>query len=241
MSQTPENNMLTFLKEHSRVLVKGKIPGLSSFRYFKRWSYLVGKDPLTEKQPWITFSAIDFIGKNIRSTDKVFEYGGGGSTVYFLNKVSELVTVEHDKEWFQMLKKKFDIIGSERWQGHLILPEQGVDTTNLDKSVPEDYYSEDPGFQDATFRAYSTFISHFEDEYFDWVLIDGRARTSCLFHAMPKVKTGGYIVLDNSERKYYLQNNLAALQKKYKLVLNNIGPVPYSPYFSKTSVWQRIK
>lgn len=241
MSQTSKNNMLSFLKEHSRVLVRGKVPGLSSFRYFKRWSNLAGKDPLTEKQPWITFSAIDFIGKNIRSTDKVFEYGGGGSTLYFLSKVSRLITVEHDKGWFQMLKKKIGNVGFDGWQGHLILPEQPVDATNLDKSAPADYYSEDPGFQDATFKAYSTFICQFEDEYFDWVVIDGRARASCLFHAMPKVKLGGYLVLDNSDRTYYLQNNLGALQNKYRLVLSNIGPVPYSPYFSKTSIWRRIK
>lgn len=241
MPQNPKNSILTFLKGYSRVLLKGKMPDLSSFGYYKRWINLLDKNPLNEKQPWITFKAIDFITRNARETDKVFEYGGGGSTLYFLGKVKEVVTAEHNGEWFHMLQKKIDSANSTRWRGQLILPEKDVDTANLNKSHPADYFSEDPMFRNNTFRAYSTFICQFEDEYFDMVLIDGRARTSCLYHAIPKVKMGGFLVLDNAERKYYLQNNSMLLEKSYRLLINDMGPVPYSPYFSQTAIWQRIK
>lgn len=233
--------MFTFLKEYSRALFRGKIPALSSFRYYKRWSYLVDKSPLNAKQPWLTFKAIDFISSNIKETDRVFEYGGGGSTLYFLSKVKEVVTVEHDHGWFDMLKTKIEVADAARWNGQLILPENVAGKINLDKSQPTDYYSEASIFQHNTFKAYSTFISQFKDEYFDLVLIDGRARTSCLYHSIPKVKIGGFLVLDNAERKYYLQNNSTLLKKHYKLLTNDMGPVPYSPHFSQTAVWQRIK
>jgi hypothetical protein len=233
--------MLSFLKEYSGGILKGNIPGLASFQYYKRWKHLLGKNPVNEKLPWITFKAIDFIEKNLKSTDKVFEYGGGGSTLYFLNRVSELVTVEHDKEWFQSLQTKIDAGNNTRWHGQFILPEKHVKAEGLDKSDPADYFSGDPEFQDVTFKAYSTFICQFKDEYFDIVLIDGRARASCLFHAMPKVKVGGFLVLDNSERKYYLRNILLMLKKHYRLVVNHMGPVPYSASFSQTSIWERIK
>lgn len=241
MPQTSENYMLIFLKECTRVLLKGKIPDLLAFRYFKKWSELIHKNPLSEKQPWITFKAIDFITKNTGKNDKVFEYGGGGSTLYFLSKVNEVVTVEHDHEWFYMLQKEIDPADSVRWRGQLILPEKTIDTTNLDKSRPADYYSSDPTFRNATFHAYCTFICQFKDEYFDLILIDGRARTSCLFHAIPKVKIGGFLVLDNAERKYYLQNNMVMLKKNYRLLINQMGPVPYSPNFSQTAIWQKVK
>lgn len=232
--------MLSFIKQYSRVLLKGKIPDLSSFQYCKRWINLQGKDPLREKQPWLTFQAIDFITRYSKTTDKVFEYGGGGSTLFFLSKVAEVVTVEHDQEWFHLLQKKIDPSGSVRWHGNLVLPEESVDTANLDKSKPGDYYSDDPMFQKATFKEYSTFICQFKDEYFDLVLIDGRARASCLYHAIPKVKIGGHLILDNSERNYYLENNLMLLKKHYTLLLNQTGPVPYSPQFSQTAIWKRI-
>jgi predicted O-methyltransferase YrrM len=240
MPQASKNYMLLFLKEYSRVLVKRKFPDLLTFRYYKKWNYLKDKNPLSAKQPWITFRAIDFITKNTHKTDKVFEYGGGGSTLYFLSQVSEVVTVEHDREWFHLLQNNIDPADAPRWNGQLILPENSVDTTNLDKSQPTDYFSEDPKFRNNTFKSYSTFICQFKDEFFDLVLIDGRARTSCLFHAIPKVKIGGFLVLDNSERKYYLKNNLKMLQKHYRLLSDYMGPVPYSPHFSKTTIWQRI-
>jgi hypothetical protein len=236
-----DKNMMLFLKEYFRAFIKGNIPDLSCFRYYKRWNYLKGRDSLTVQYPWITFKAIDFISRNIRETDKVFEFGGGGSTLYFLSKVSELVTVEHDPAWFNMLKNKVNPADYSRWNGQLVLPEKSGSTKNLEKSRTADYYSGDPLFNSATFKSYSTFICRYEDDYFNWILVDGRARTSCLFHAIPKVKKGGFLVVDNSERKYYLKNNLANLKKYYRPVINYPGPVPYSVYFSKTTIWQRIK
>jgi hypothetical protein len=233
--------MLTFLKEYSRAILKGNIPAVTSFQYYKRWKHLLGKDPINEKLPWITFKAIDFIKKNTKCTDKVFEYGGGGSTLYFLDRVAEVVTVEHDQEWFRILQRKIDAENSIRWYGQLILPENPINTANLDRSKPTDFFSDAPEFRNATFRAYSMFICQFKDKYFDLVLIDGRARTSCLFFAMSKVKIGGYLLLDNSERKYYLQHNRELLQKNYKLLSKQITPVPYSPFFSQTSIWERIR
>jgi hypothetical protein len=233
--------MLVFLKEYFRVLLKGKIPGLSSLKYYKRWSRLLGKNPLDERQPWFTFKAIDFVTENSGKINKVFEFGGGGSTTYFLDKAAEVVTVEHDPEWFHLLQNKIGSNGSQKWHGQLVLPEESVDTRSLDIARPLDYFSADPLFKEATFKAYSTFICQFNDEYFDLVLIDGRARTSCLFHAVPKVKIGGLLLLDNSERTYYMKNNLMLLKEHYRLLINHTGPVPYSPFFSETTIWQRIK
>jgi hypothetical protein len=241
MSQTSGNNILHFLKEYCRALFKGNFPSLSAFRYYSKWKALLNKDPLSSKLPWITFEAIEFIDKNISKSHRIFEYGGGASTLFFLSKVAEVVTVEHDQQWFQMLKEKIGHPDSVRWSGQLVMPEKFSHALNLDKSLPTDYFSGHPTDQDVTYKSYSTFICRYEDEHFDLVLIDGRARTSCLFHAIPKVKVGGFLVLDNSERKYYLPNNLANLQKHYKLLINHAGPVPYSSYFSQTTIWQRIK
>lgn len=190
-------------------------------------------------QPWLTFTAIDFISGKTRPTDRVFEYGGGGSTLFFLSRVAEVVTVEHDPHWFQMLQQEIKS-RYPGWGGHLVMPESPVDTGNLDISNPGHYKSNDPAFPDATFRSYSSFIANFSNEYFDLVLIDGRARTSCIAHALSKVKRGGYLALDNAERQYYLKYNSQALKDGFRLVLDDTGPVPYSPYFSKTSIWQRI-
>lgn len=233
--------MFLFLKEFSRLIIKGRFPAISGFRYRQRWKALLNKSPLDAKQPWITFRAIDFIEQHLSAGAKVFEFGGGGSTLFFLGKASEIVTVEHDEAWFKLLRDKISGADAARWKGQFIPAEKTGDTKGLDKANPADYYSEDVNFAGSIFKSYSSFIDRFEDGYFDLVLIDGRSRTSCLYHSIPKVKIGGYLVLDNSERSYYLTQNAKHLEGRYKLLVNQEGPVPYTPFFSKTAIWQRVK
>ena len=46
-------------------------------------------------------------------------------------------------------------------------------------------------------------MNTFIDNYFDAIIVDGRNRKRCIYHSIPKVKPGGIIMLDNSERPYY--------------------------------------
>ncbi len=43
----------------------------------------------------------------------------------------------------------------------------------------------------------------YQDEYFDFILVDGRARVACLLNSIPKLKSGGLMILDNSDRPSY--------------------------------------
>ena len=42
---------------------------------------LHGQKPLDRALPWISFGAIDFIGRSLRPDMTVFEWGSGGSTL----------------------------------------------------------------------------------------------------------------------------------------------------------------
>jgi hypothetical protein len=46
-------------------------------------------------------------------------------------------------------------------------------------------------------------IDEFDDGYFDLISIDGKGRVGCLFHAIPKLRPGGCLVLDDSNRSEY--------------------------------------
>lgn len=50
---------------------------------------------------------------------------------------------------------------------------------------------------------YVSTIDQFIDEYFDVIVIDGRARTHCLKHSVTKLRTGGMLVFDNADRVEY--------------------------------------
>ena len=49
--------------------------------------------------PWITYPAIEFLGKRINNQLSVFEYGCGNSTLWWASRVKEIISVEHDKRW----------------------------------------------------------------------------------------------------------------------------------------------
>jgi len=53
--------------------------------------------------PWITYPAIEFLKKRIHKDMSVFEYGCGGSTLWWASRVKQIVSVEHDKDWYQRI------------------------------------------------------------------------------------------------------------------------------------------
>jgi hypothetical protein len=60
-------------------------------------------DASGEPLPWITYPAIEFIKRRVKPEMSIFEYGSGGSTRWWANLVSHVVSVEHDRQWFDRL------------------------------------------------------------------------------------------------------------------------------------------
>jgi hypothetical protein len=86
------------------------------------------------------------------------------------------------------------------------------------------------------FYRYVNSINAFQDESFELVFIDGRARSSCMLVARSKVKPGSYIMLDNSERNYYsCSKKLLADWERTDF----FGPGPYGQDFWQTSIWRK--
>ena len=46
-------------------------------------------------------------------------------------------------------------------------------------------------------------LNDIEDASLDFAIVDGRARTECCMEILPKIKKGGILILDNSERDRY--------------------------------------
>ena len=230
------------LKQLSKLIIqqllKGNFAAAGFFKYYDRWvnSLLPGHNSLQDRLPWLTFPAIDVLLKNTDKSKSVFEFGGGGSTLFFLDRAREVVTVEHDPEWFGYLQKDIALAGNNNWTPLLKLPELTENAAALDYKNPDHYYSADEQYKQYRFYNYASAIDQFADGYFDVVLIDGRARASCLKHAVKKVKKGGLLIMDNAERSYYLANDYIA-SNHFKLLINSMAPVPFINFFSQTNIW----
>lgn len=55
--------------------------------------------------PWTTYPFIDFINEININNLSVFEYGSGNSTLYWSKRVKKVDSLEHNKEWYEILNK----------------------------------------------------------------------------------------------------------------------------------------
>jgi len=74
----------------------------------------------------------------------------------------------------------------------------GAEELGDDPANPEHYRS---SCQPGNFQDYASVIDVAGE--FDLILVDGRARASCITHAVPRVMDSGILVLDNAERDWY--------------------------------------
>lgn len=213
----------------------------SQLKHYFKWSASLNPEAssIKDEQPWVTYDVIGFLTSKLNNKSVVFEYGGGGSTLFFVKRVQEVVTVEHDKSWFEILSQIIKDKNYSNWKGSFKLPQMGdlVDSPSISK--PEHYSSDDDLSIGYNFKDYASFIDSYPDNYFDIVLVDGRARPSCLKHSIDKIKKGGLLILDNSNRKYYLEDLKETIKNNFETVIDNTGPSPYTESFTKTTVWRK--
>lgn len=196
--------MLRKYLSHASAVRRALVSGTQRRHSFRLLRSLMNPDyTLAAAVPWIPFDAIDYIGRKLPHGARVFEYGSGGSTLFWLKRGASCVSVEHDHDWFlRMNALLMDHCPVDlRW----VPPENGR-IGNGDPGDPADYASSDPNNLGKNFRRYASQIDEFPDDYFDLVVVDGRSRPSCLVHSLRKIRVGGMLLLDNSDRDYYLRS-----------------------------------
>lgn len=205
-------------------------------RWYKPWKNSFKSSAMQDRVPWITFSAKEYLDSILDTQMKIFEYGAGGSTLFLAPKAERLISIEHDAVWSSRIMTHLASINKNHCEVRLLLPEKEAAASFCDPGDPQNYTSSGPEFKGLQFRKYVSSINEFPDDYFDLVIIDGRARPACIFHAKPKVKPGKYLLLDDSERPHY--------QKAEKLLEgwerhDFWGPAPYVFFFFQTTIWKR--
>jgi hypothetical protein len=205
---------------------------LERARDFLPWYWSQSASPAEQGKPWITFEATRLLDRRLRKAARVFEYGSGGSTVFFGRRGAEVVSVEHDRDWHARIR-----------EATAALPR--VEVVLAEPRVPRDdeeaaFSSTSEEFVGQTFIEYVTVVDRYPDHHFDVLVVDGRARPSCFFRAEPKVRVGGLVVLDDSERPRYGRVVEAATSAGW-LEAGRYGPKPFNRHFGRTSVWTKTR
>lgn len=62
-------------------------------------------DVLGNPLPWFTYPAIEFLRQLNLTGLSVLEWGMGNSTLYFAARAKNILSIEHNKEWFDLINK----------------------------------------------------------------------------------------------------------------------------------------
>lgn len=234
---TQESNTDTHKTHWSRRSVKGSVAQrtaqlvvnlTTSPQYVPRYvahNFFGNKSPLNLEIPWFSYAAIDFLSGFLRPQMSVFEYGSGGSTIFFSKRVKQVQSVEDDASWYEFVSKR--------------LKEKGLANVSV-KLCPFDFKNP-VGFED------SAYCRALPNERFDVIVVDGKeewvhVRPTCFKLAEKHIKPGGIIIVDDSWRYPTLRKQNRA--KKVE-IFESVGPgrpgVTSTDVFFTEFIFQRWK
>ncbi len=133
--------------------------------------------------PWLTRQAVGCLTQHLGPSQAGFEWGSGRSTAWLADRIRSLTSVESDPTWFARVQK--------------LLRAKDIRNVALH-------------FLDADSPQYVALIDEEVDQSLDFVLVDGvsERRDSCALAAVPKVRPGGLLIVDDVHR--YLPSDSVA-------------------------------
>jgi hypothetical protein len=146
-----------------------------------------GRQPADLELPWLTFGAIRQIERHLTPSSQVFEFGSGGSTFYFARRAAHVTSVESHPEWHAHVTG----LAHRRGLANLTCRLEALDEAAL-----------------ANFQGHPFFLA-VQAARWDLILIDsycgfetggtgGQLRPYAFSLALPQLKPGGLIVVDDS-------------------------------------------
>lgn len=160
--------------------------------------------PLDLQLPWFSYAAIDFLGRFLRPSMRTFEYGGGGSTIFFARRTAQVTCVENSEDWAQKIRR--------------VLDDQKIENVKIQ------IHAYDPN--DRAAFGNSDYLRTLEKEAPDIVVVDGyeervALRPDCFWLAETVIKPGGIIIVDDSWRYPELREKN---RSRERLEFRSVGP-----------------
>ena len=121
-------------------------------------------------QPMLSFRAIKVIDKLLQPDFNCVEFGSGMSTAWFADRCGFLLSVENDKDWCRLVDD--------------MIADKGCTHVRHELRTPDEF----------------GYLDNYDDSFFDFALIDGWDRVGCVQSVIPKIKPGGWVYLDNSDK-----------------------------------------
>jgi len=215
------NSLIHLLKLFKYELghVRNRSTNFSLWLHLNLWfrDRILQKNTMDSAFPWINYSTIQFMHHIVSKGTKVLEFGAGGSSLFFLERKANLISIEHQAEWINEVQKRASKKQLMRWSHHLISSSQHSSSVPL-----ADHYL--------------LALKNIADSSIDLVVVDGRHRVESVKRAMAKVKPGGSLILDNSNRPEYAETFELLLGWK---LLETWSITNFSEFVTPAAIWTK--
>ena len=215
------NSLIHLLKLFKYELghVRNRSTNFSLWLHLNLWfkDRILRKNTMESAFPWINYSTIQFMHHVVCKDTKVLEFGAGGSSLFFLERKVNLVSIEHESEWINEVQKRASKNKLLLWSHHLIS-------------------SGKPGSSVPLANDYLLPLKNIADSSIDLVVVDGRHRVESVKRAMGKVKPGGSLILDNSDRPEYAETFELLLGWK---LLETWSITNFSEFVTPAAIWTK--
>jgi len=170
-------------------------------------------------QPWFCPGAVLFCEGILTQSMQVLEFGSGRSTLWFAHRVGRIASVEHSPLWFGRVESA---IARNQLK-------------NVDyRFVPLDHSETEPEQESYDhLPKYVSVLDTFPNQSLDLVLVDGHYRTACIRQCTPKVKPGGFLLVDDVDIWGGVER--VPTGSAWSLVHESTNGL------KSTAVWQRLK
>jgi predicted O-methyltransferase YrrM len=149
---------------------------------FSRIRYWLWEKRNSDK-PWLCPGTVRFCETRLNKSMTALEFGSGRSTPWFAARVGHLISVEHNSAWHQQIRQQIETAAITNVDYRLV----PLNHPEAEGEHPK--YDPEPDYVAA--------IDQFPDASLDFVVVDGHYRTHCIRHALPKIKPGGYLLVDD--------------------------------------------
>jgi hypothetical protein len=166
---------------------------------------------IDKRIPWFSYAAIEKLPEFVKGFHEVLEWGAGGSTLWWLDQGCEVTTIEHDRTWVGHVRTHVRPEQAKRWHSFVVEAERSGHAGYASRMRPGLF------FQD-----YAKYPATLGRKY-DVICVDGRARPACMLEAPALLRSGGLLILDNSDRATYAPS-LAKLVGWHRMDFFGPGP-----------------
>ncbi|MBX3330105.1 MAG: hypothetical protein KF722_06870 [Nitrospira sp.] len=190
----------------------------------------LGEAPLESIYPWFSFPSIDYLSKLASSDMRVLEFGCGYSTVWWAQRTSWVTSIERSPHWIAEVRRA---LTKHAMSNVELIPFSGFrGTTEEEIKAGCDPLQLEPHVHRYVRAGQAKTV------LYDVIVVDDVFRNEAASAAIVRLKPGGVLVLDDSERERY-RPTFDLFERMGWSFASFYGATPYHFHEKQTTIWHK--